>query len=140
MRPIDADAVYPWYIKAFSKEEIGDRAIDPRDLRFSMNDIKANLDNIPTLEQEPAWNLASEPPKDNGEYLVTRKLSKKFNIDIVDILSFNHNLFEVDKYEFAGQERAGWYDYDDEWGYFEMDDVTAWMPLPKPYKAESEGT
>lgn len=53
MRPIDADAVYPWYIKAFSKEEIGDRAINPRDLRFSMNDIKENLDNIPTLEQEP---------------------------------------------------------------------------------------
>lgn len=53
MRPIDADAVYPWYIKAFSKEEIGDRAIDPRNPRFSMNDIKANLDNIPTLDQEP---------------------------------------------------------------------------------------
>lgn len=93
---------------------------------------------IKALEQEPAWTPVSEPPKDNGEYLVTRKLSKKFDIDIVDILSFNHNLFEVDKYEFAGQERAGWYDYDDEWGYYEMDDVTAWMPLPKPYKAESE--
>ena len=84
------------------------------------------------------WTPVNEPPKENGKYLVTRKLSKAFDLDIIDVLSFNHNLFEVDKYEFAGEERAGWYDYDGEWGYFEINDVTAWMPLPKPYKAESE--
>lgn len=49
MRPIDADAVFPWYLEAF-KGKIG-----PNEVRFSMNDIRENLDNIPTYS-----------PKDNA--------------------------------------------------------------------------
>ena len=40
MRLIDADAIYPWYMDAFD--------FDPNEVRFSMNDIRDNLDNIPT--------------------------------------------------------------------------------------------
>ena len=39
-RLIDADAIYPWYMDAFD--------FDPNEVRFSMNDIRDNLDNIPT--------------------------------------------------------------------------------------------
>lgn len=49
MRPIDADKIFPWYTEAFSKEVIGEKAISPDEVRFSMNDIRENLDNIPTL-------------------------------------------------------------------------------------------
>ena len=40
MRLIDADAIYPWYMDAFD--------FDPNEVRFSMNDIRDNLDNVPT--------------------------------------------------------------------------------------------
>lgn len=43
MRLIDADAVYPWFVDAFKGK------IKPCDIRFSMNDIKCNLENIPTV-------------------------------------------------------------------------------------------
>lgn len=34
--------------------------------------------------------------------------------------------------------KGKFYETDDEWGDVEYDDVTAWMPLPKPY-GEREG-
>lgn len=53
MRLIDADKVYPWYLEMFSAKTIGkEREIKPNEERFSMNDIRENLSNIPT-EQEP---------------------------------------------------------------------------------------
>ena len=49
----------------------------------------------------------------------------------IAICSFAKNLRKVDKYDFKGKNRAGWYDYDSEWGYGEMCNVTHWMPLPE---------
>lgn len=50
MRPIDADSIYPWYVNAFKEnKELGFKGIKPNEPRFSMNDIKGNLDNIPTI-------------------------------------------------------------------------------------------
>lgn len=50
MRLIDADSIYPWYLKAFKENiELGFKGIKPYEPRFSMNDIKGNLDNIPTI-------------------------------------------------------------------------------------------
>lgn len=49
MRPIDADKIIPWYTEAFSEKIMGEKAINPDEVRFSMNDIRENLDNIPTL-------------------------------------------------------------------------------------------
>ena len=72
MRPIDADMIFPWYTEAFSEEVIGERAIKPDEVRFSMNDIRENLDNIPTL------NPTNEDLKgwleQYGLVLVTREL------------------------------------------------------------------
>ena len=34
--------------------------------------------------------------------------------------------------------QAGWYYYNDEWGYREEKDIVFWMPLPKPPKKEKE--
>ena len=53
MRLIDADAVFRWYVETFSEKNIGERAMQPNEIRFSMNDIRDNLDNMPTIDAVP---------------------------------------------------------------------------------------
>ena len=43
MRLINADAIFPWYVMSFRGK------IKPFECRFSMNDIRENLWNIPTV-------------------------------------------------------------------------------------------
>lgn len=62
-------------------------------------------------------------PSEQGQYLVTFPLCN--GEPWVYILSFNNGKF---------------YETDDEWGDVEYDDVTAWMPLPKPYTADTPQT
>lgn len=72
MRPIDADMIFPWYTEAFSEAVIGERAIKPDEVRFSMNDIRENLDNIPTLN--PTNGDFKGWLEQYGLVLVTREL------------------------------------------------------------------
>ena len=72
MRPIDADMIFPWYTEAFSEENLGEKAISPDEVRFSMNDIRENLDNIPTLK--PTNENLEGWLKRYGLVLVTREL------------------------------------------------------------------
>ena len=66
------------------------------------------------------WIPCSERlPSEQGQYLVTFPLCN--GEPWVYILSFN---------------KGKYYETDDEWGDVEYDDVTAWMPLPKPYSSE----
>lgn len=83
------------------------------------------------------WIPVTDPPKEHGEYLVTIKIKEDYSY--VDKLSYTHDLYSLDRFDFAGKKRAGWYDYDSECGYYEVNYVVAWMPLPLPCKAESEG-
>ena len=39
--------------------------------------------------------------------------------------------------DFCGVKRGGFFDYDSEAGYYELRDVTHWMPLPEPPKEEN---
>ena len=86
----------------------------------------------------PKWiSVKDKLPDKNGTYLCcwNGHIGAK---PCISIYSFAKNLRKVDKYDFEGKNRAGWYDYDSEWGYGEMCDVTHWMPLPKLPK-ECEG-
>lgn len=73
-------------------------------------------------------------PKSQNEYLVT----VNFDGDTyAECLHYGKPLM-------ANREVKGecFYDSDDEWGDVVYDtgtEVIAWMPLPKPYKAEREG-
>lgn len=49
------------------------------------------------------------------------------------------NLEKIDDFNFYHKARAGWFDYDSEYGYFEYNDVTHWMELPEaPPKYDAE--
>ena len=65
-------------------------------------------------------------PDKDGDYLCCWGERKR-----ISIYSFAKNLLKVDKYDFGRKKRAGFYDYDSEWGYGEMCDITHWMPLPE---------
>ena len=87
---------------------------------------------ISTLKQQSKWISVSEKvPENNGTYLVTLKY---FNHNSIDIMSYAENLSKIDEFDFCGVNRAGWYDYDSECGYYEVDRVIAWMPLPSMYE------
>lgn len=133
VRLIDANKIFPWYLKAFSAEEAGEeRAIGPDEVRFSMNDIRENLDNIPT---EPVWVPCNErPPEEDGKYLVTLHWGNYPNS--VETLHFTNDLSSVDRVGYAGEKRPGWYEYDSDYGCYEIDNVIAWMPRPEPYKGD----
>lgn len=133
VRLIDANKIFPWYLKAFSVDEVGEeRAIGPDEVRFSMNDIRENLDNILT---EPVWIPCNErQPEEGGEYLVTLRWSDYPNS--VDTLHFTNDLSSVDEVGYAGEKRPGWYEYDSDYGCYEIDNVIAWMPHPEPYEED----
>ena len=80
------------------------------------------------------WIPVSERlPDDRKKCLVTHKGG------YVDIMRYASDLYGIDEYDFCDKKgKAGWYDYDSEWGYCSRDDVIAWLSLPEPYKAESE--
>jgi hypothetical protein len=79
------------------------------------------------------WRPASEPPKEDGEYLVFYS-NGKYSWQAV--CKFTTNLEKIHEFDFAGRNRPGWYKYDGEYGYYEFTSVTHWMPLPLPPKGD----
>ena len=82
------------------------------------------------------WIACSErlPDNDKKQYIV-----QKTN-GFIDILDFTKDAYKLDKYDFAeykDKNKQLFYKYDSEYGYIEWK-CEAWMPLPEPYKAESE--
>lgn len=81
------------------------------------------------------WIPVSERlPEKDGKYLVTMRsfcgLPQR-----IEVLHFATDLHKIDKFDFQAH-KCGFYGSDAEWGYYEVDDVIAWMPLPEPYKEE----
>ena len=76
---------------------------------------------IPVAERLPADGLASVLVCCGSPYR-----------PYYDIARFAICLEDVDEFDFEGQKRSGFYSYDREYGYYEMSDVTHWMPLPEP--------
>ena len=83
------------------------------------------------LEQEPKWIPVSERlPEEDGEYLVTIK--KRNGIIFCDVCTFDAG--DAEK-PFCSSNSS----LRDYWKHGLPKDMTiAWMPLPEPYKAESE--
>ena len=81
--------------------------------------LKALINMQPTIEPEQRWIPCSERlPEESGRYQVTR-YDYVANTEFIDILWYEENLW---------------------WNRHSTGDyaVTAWMPLPEPYKERRE--
>lgn len=92
---------------------------------------------LKALEQESKSDVLdkwhTELPKKDGRYLIWQHSQ-------VEIAWYADNLYTVDDYNFEDKKGcSGWYKYDSEYGYYELDDVKAWQELPADYIAKSEG-
>ena len=111
---------------------------DSRDEFDAMRAIANGTQQESRSEIPNKWIPVSERlPEKRGDYLVTQKATFTDYV-YISVVGYALNLYDVDEYDFADKKRSGWYEYDSEWGYRELDDVIAWMPLVEPYKAESE--
>lgn len=94
---------------------------NPNELCYSENGVVELIKNAPSViptAKEGEWIPCSERlPSERGDYLVTFPLCD--GEPCVYMLSFNKGKF---------------YETDDEWGDVQYVDVTAWMPLPGPWK------
>ena len=85
--------------------------------------------------KQTQWIPISEKPRKNGAYLC----SARFNDNYIGICiaDYADDLYKVDNFDFHDKKGiSGWYDYDSEYGYYEMESVIAWMPLPKQYEPQ----
>ena len=88
------------------------------------------------ITEQTTWIPVSERLPEDGTYLVT--LERFYGGEPrINMRSFAKDLNKVDDFDFL-EHKSGWYDYDSEYGYWEDTSVIAWMPLPEPYKEESE--
>ena len=90
---------------------------------------------LPPVTPQSKWIPVSEGLPEDGIYLVT--VERIGGVPIIETKSFAKDLHRVHEYDFP-KHKCGWYDYDSEYGYWEDTNVIAWMPLPQPYKVESE--
>ena len=72
-------------------------------------------------------NVKDALPNENGLYLV---IYKAFGLTFIDVKRFAKDLYSVDKYDFPNEHRPGWYEWNDEYGYIERNNIMHWMPLP----------
>ena len=78
------------------------------------------------------WIDVNDKLPEDGTYLVTMK--SIINTPVISICSFAKDLYLVNEYDFFDKKgKSGWYNSDNEYGFYENDRVIAWMPLPKPY-------
>lgn len=77
-------------------------------------------------------------PEINCRVLVAEKPYCKNTVSWLETACFSPNLEIVDHFDFEGENRPGFYEYDSEAGYYEITNVTHWMPLPKPPKPEDD--
>ena len=82
------------------------------------------LKELKQLEEQTGWIPCSErPPKKSGGYLCTFGKT---------------NLVGTDRYITESYAKT-WFEEPEEYIGWGSKNVIAWMPLPKPYKAEMEG-
>ena len=92
---------------------------------FDYKDIKALEMAIKALEQTRWIPVSERLPEEDGQYLITVKY-KHINDDYDDIFAEHGEWFDG-KWDNTIFGHCG-----------EVENIIAWMPLPQPYKTESE--
>ena len=70
-------------------------------------------------------NVNEVLPSKSGIYLVYLSDGRQ------KIMGFTESLMELEPYNFI-VDKSGWYMFDSDYGIFEVQNVTHWMPLPQP--------
>jgi len=81
------------------------------------------------------WHDAQlDPPKlDRRPYLIFAKSYTLSGYYFLRIAKYANNLINVDEYDFADKNgKSGWFDYDSEYGFYEITNVRFWAELPEP--------
>ena len=86
----------------------------------AVDNTQAIIDTLEQIEQEPKWIPVSERLPEDGEEVLCFLGSEEMAV------LFRRNDWGQDEWVDGGFATGSY-------------DVVAWMPLPKPYKAESEG-
>lgn len=83
---------------------------------------------------KPRWIPVTERlPDENGKYLTVFTLNTIPPRPVIEVSCYAKDLYKIDKYDFHDKKRKhGFYQYDSECGYFEMSDISHWMPIPEP--------
>lgn len=128
MRLIDGDELYETisdHVTTVSVCPTVDWAMGKTQFKkICLEDIK----NAPTVG---GWiSVKNRLPGEDGSYLV-------YCTSYCNVADFSICLENVDDYDFEGKNRPGWFNYDGEYGYYEITGVTHWMPLPEPPKEVS---
>lgn len=76
------------------------------------------------------WISVDDRMPDDGTYL-----AHTANGTHIKILDYAKDLHKIHKFDFKKGD-SGFYGCDSEYGYYKLDDVTHWMPLPEPPKGE----
>ena len=109
-------------------EDCPKKAFVPDDECLHCDNCDVNENGLLKEQEAMGWiNVKDGLPNENGSYLV---VYKAFQYAFVDVKRFAKDLYSVDEYDFPNEHRPGWYEYDDEYGYIERNDITHWMPLP----------
>ena len=97
---------------------------DEEDIYIKVSDVVQLLRELPSVTPTQKWIPVSERlPEKNGKYLAYIINKKDTNLQYIMTCEY----YEGDLWN--------WFPDDD----CASDNVVAWMPLPEPYKTESEG-
>ena len=113
---------------------------DKQSVRFAINVISGFKESGNVDNYEALWIKCSDRlPDHDGEYLITKLILGEPK---TSTCSFSKDLYGVNDYAFYNYRykrktnRAGWYGYDSEYGFYKIGGVIAWQELPEPYKEE----
>lgn len=119
------------------KEEYKDKyvSIDVLDqVRWERDVALSQLEELGYGFAHKIWFNCNEMlPEKDGKYLCQISDGRH---DYIELLSFTKNLYKISKYDFYDKKCAGFYEYDSEWGYYDIDNVIVWCKLPKLYKGK----
>ena len=121
MRTIDADHVTSMLHEYVKREQsyidIGNNRSVATGHRNGLLEAIAQIDEEPTIELQRWIPVTERLPEECGEYLVTKQ-------------SIGWNCEEYDSVDIAY--------YDEDGRFHKANKIFAWMPLPEPYKGETE--
>ena len=118
------------YINQLQSEVEADREMINQCFWTGTNTIRDLLDQ---LDEQDEWVSVNDRLPSDDEEVLTQAEDGIYNL-----FRYTEDLYKIDNYDFAdckNKKVGGFYGYDSEFGYFEVDDIVAWKPI-EPFKSK----